>query len=248
MSVPPTPAPPHAASGWLLVLAPLLVVALLLALETTNVDRIVESRYFDPASGTFPLRHDWFLEVVLHYWTKLLVALVALVAFAGFLLSFVLRPLAPGRRTYLFVAAAIAASTLTVSALKLVSYRHCPWDFADYGGVVPYTRLLEPTPPSVRPGNCFPAGHASTGFALLAFYFVGRVRGDRRLARAGLALGLVAGLGLGYGRMLQGAHFASHVLWSGVVCWFVILAVYLACFGRSAGTPPPGTGREKRVT
>ena len=38
--------------------------------------------------------------------------------------------------------------------------------------------------------------------------------------------GLIAGLALGFGRMAQGAHFLSHVLWSGIVCWFVLLALY----------------------
>ena len=60
----------------------------LLGLEATDIDRMVESRFFDPISGGFPLRYNAFLEVVLHCWTKYVVALIAGVAFAGFLLSF----------------------------------------------------------------------------------------------------------------------------------------------------------------
>jgi membrane-associated PAP2 superfamily phosphatase len=38
---------------------------------------------------------------------------------------------------------------------------------------------------------------------------------------------------LGYGRVLQGAHFPSHVAWSGLLCWIVMVALYAAFFGRS---------------
>jgi len=33
-------------------------------------------------------------------------------------------------------------------------------------------------------------------------------------------------LTLGGGRIAQGAHFLSHVLWSGVVCWLVMVLLY----------------------
>ena len=216
----------------------------MLALDATDVDRIVENRFYDPATANFPLRHDPFLEVVLHYWTKYVVASIASLAFAGFLLSFVSAVLRQHRRLLLYVGLSIALSTAAVTLLKLVSGKHSPWDLIDYGGLIPYAKLLERAAVT-KPGHCFPAGHASTGFSLLVFYFVGCVRGNPVLARSGLALGLLAGLVLGFGRMLQGAHFLTHVLWSGIVCWLVILGLYLAFYrsgatSRGQGTRPPG--------
>jgi len=38
----------------------------------------------------------------------------------------------------------------------------------------------------------------------------------------------MAGLALGMVRVAQGAHFLSHNLWSALVCWLVILALYVA--------------------
>jgi len=223
---------PEPRFDWLLVTLPLAGAAALLALEATDLDRLVQSWFFDPLIGGFPLRYNAFLEVVLHYWTKYVVALIAGLAIAGFLLSFTVAALRPHRRLLLFVSASIALSTAAVTSLKLVSGKHCPWDLEQYGGLLPYTKLLEPAPPAAAPGHCFPAGHASTGFSLLAFYFAGRARRSPRLARAGLILGLSAGLVLGFGRMLQGAHFLTHVLWSGVVCWLVILLLYVTFYGR----------------
>jgi membrane-associated PAP2 superfamily phosphatase len=214
---------------WLLMFgAPLLAAAALLGLEATDVDRTVSMWFFDPASGMFPLRYNIFLETVLHQWTKYVVVLLACLALAGLALSFIVAPLRPQRRLLLFVALSLVLAPATVSGLKLLSNKHCPWDLEEFGGFLPYTRLLDTTPPGLKAGNCFPAGHASTGFVLMAFYFAGRARQRPGLARAGLAAGLAAGMVLGLGRMLQGAHFLSHTLWSAVACWTVLALLYAA--------------------
>ena len=210
---------------------PLAAAAALLWLETTDIDRNIASWFFDSAAGGFPLRYNAFLEVVLHHWAKYVVVLIACLAIAAFLLSFIVAPLKPQRRLLLFLALSLALAPAAVATLKSVSNKHCPWDLEEFGGFLPYTRLLEPTPRGLKPGHCFPAGHASAGFALMAFYFIGRVRRHPLLAWAGLATGLVAGSVLGFGRMLQGAHFLTHTLWAGLVCWVVILILYLALIG-----------------
>ncbi len=212
-------------------LLPLVPVAgILFALDHAGIDPLVTSWFFDAQSGGFPWRYNGFVEVVLHHWAKYLVVLVAVAAIAGYLISFLAPPSQPAlhssRPLYLFVALALTLAPLTIAAMKFFSLRHCPWDVAGFGGFVPYVSLLETYPAGIAAGRCFPAGHASTGFCLLAFYFVGRALGNPRLAHAGLALGLVAGLGLGLVRIMQGAHFASHVLWSGVVCWAVVVVLY----------------------
>jgi len=68
----------------------------------------------------------------------------------------------------------------------------------------------------------------------VTFYFAGLALGRPALARAGLWLGLAAGLTFSLARMAQGAHFLSHNLWSALVCWVVILALYVAIMGAPA--------------
>ncbi len=208
-------------------LLPLIAVAAAIAaLDHAGIDPWVSNWYFDAASGMFPWRYNGFLEVVMHHWTKYLVILMAVAAFAGYVISFLAPQLLSSRPLFLFVALAFTLAPLTVATLKLFSLRHCPWDIIGFGGYLPHVQWFEPNPAGVAPGRCFPAGHASTGFCLLAFYFVGRALRSPALARMGFLLGLAAGMGLGWVRIMQGAHFATHVLWSGVICWIVIVVLY----------------------
>jgi len=208
-------------------LGPMLPLALfLLALEKTPFDTVITSWFYDAASGAFPLRYNAFLEVVGHQWTKGLVVVGACAIIAMLLLSFVIVELAPQRRLLLFLSLSLTLAPLSVALMKTASVRHCPWSLADYGGFAPHLTLFDLAPLDVAAGHCFPAGHASTGFCLLAFYFAGRAIGNATLARLGLAVGITAGVALGLGRIAQGAHFASHVLWSGLVCWTVIVMLF----------------------
>ena len=213
----------------------LLVAALLLVLETTAVDSVISGWFYDPVAGVFPLHYNVALEVFGHQWPRQLVIVVACCVIGMYLLSFVLPPLKPRRRLLLFLSLALTLAPLAVILLKAASARHCPWSLQEYGGFARHLSLFEAVPPGLAPGHCFPSGHATAGFCLLAFYFAGLALGNQGLARAGLWGGLVAGLALGMVRVAQGAHFISHNLWSALVCWLVILALYIAIMETPTG-------------
>ena len=214
-----------------------MVAALLLALEPTGVDSAVSSWFFDAASHAFPLRHNGLLERVGHQWARELVVVVACSGVAAFLLSFALPSLRPVRRLLLFLTLALTLAPLAVTLLKASSMRHCPWNLQEFGGFAPHLSLFEAVPPGLPPGHCFPSGHASAGFALFAFYFAGLYLGRWRLMHAGLWGSIAAGMAFGMVRVAQGAHFLSHDLWSALVCWLVILGLYVAILGVPESAP-----------
>ncbi len=210
--------------AWLL--APLALLVALLAIETTNIDRIINHWFYDAGTQTFPLRQTFLFDTVLHHWTKYAVILATSAIVVAFALTWLLPALRHWRRRLLFLALAMSLAPLTVTALKQITDRPCPWDLVDYGGGVHYTHLFEAREQPHTRGLCFPAGHASTGFALMAFFFAAHRARRNRLARGLLIAGLSAGLILGFGRIAQGAHFLSHVLWSGLACWLVMVGLY----------------------
>jgi membrane-associated PAP2 superfamily phosphatase len=78
------------------------------------------------------------------------------------------------------------------------------------------------------PGHCFPAGHASAGFAWLVGYFAWPQ--GSAVARRWLIGALIAGLTLGVAQQLRGAHFMSHTLWTSWICW-----TWAWCFSAGVG-------------
>jgi len=86
-----------------------------------------------------------------------------------------------------------------------------PREVEEFGGDQSFHRLWHPGNPGE--GKSFPSGHASMGFYWmgLAFYFGA---GRRRLFHGLLWGGLVYGTLMGFGRIAQGGHFASDILWS----------------------------------
>lgn len=206
---------------------PLVAAGLILwVIYILDIDERITRLFFDPVTQQFPLRNHWFLEVVMHHWAKYAVVTLGVAVLAAYLLSFRIASLAPLRRALLFLVLAMGLSSGAVSYLKSVSHKQCPYDLKMYGGYAPYTALFEKTPEGVKPGKCWPNGHSSTGFCLMAFYFAARHLRRQRLAYWGLLGGFGLGFVLGFGRVMQGAHFLSHQLWTALICWLMMLALY----------------------
>jgi membrane-associated PAP2 superfamily phosphatase len=125
----------------------------------------------------------------------------------------------PRRDSRYWLAVAVAC-LLLVPALKHGSRTSCPWDLQDFGGTAHHVSHWALGVADGGPGHCFPSGHASAAFAFLAGYFLLR-RSRPTAARAWLAAVLTAGALFGLAQVARGAHYPSHVLWTGWICWTV---------------------------
>ncbi|MCQ4268693.1 phosphatase PAP2 family protein [Pseudomonas stutzeri] len=217
---------------------PALLMAALLIGEPSQLDFALSRLFYEPGAG-FVGRHSWLLEDFLHDRVKQLVILIGVLAIAGFLLSLLPTRLARWRRPLGYLVLALGLSTSIVSPLKTLTGVHCPWSLSEFGGTETFTPLLADRAPTLKPGRCWPGGHASAGFSLLALYFVLR---DRRPRLAHIALGVALALGtlMSAGRVMQGAHFASHNLWTLLFDWTICLVCYRLLLYRRAATPAPG--------
>ncbi|MDH5298841.1 MAG: phosphatase PAP2 family protein, partial [Desulfobulbaceae bacterium] len=173
--------------------------------------------------------------------------------------SFRAHRLRPWRRLLFFLILSLGLVPLSAATGKKYTNVFCPSDLALFSGDKPYVKLFEPMPASVEEcGRCFPAGHASGGFSLMALYFLSSSRRRR-------AIGLCTGLGLGWVmgayQMAKGAHFLSHTVVTMELAWLLILLFYGLCFqgwrtplgqavcqrGQASGSPGPAPGRERRL-
>jgi membrane-associated PAP2 superfamily phosphatase len=195
-------------------------LALVLAWDLSGLD-LALARLAGGPDG-FALRHDWLLTVLMHDAIRHASWLLAVVLCLG-----VWWPMGPLTRATFSARLQLAVTTLAaacvVALLKGMSATSCPWDLSAYGGMTPYVPHWSAISDG-GPGHCFPAGHASSGFAFLGGFFA--FRGETPgLARCWLATATAAGLLLGIGQQLRGAHFMSHTLWSGWLCWLVALVI-----------------------
>ncbi|RZJ19812.1 MAG: phosphatase PAP2 family protein [Haliea sp.] len=217
----PMPAPAHATSATL-ALRTGAAIALVLAWDASGLDLPLARLSGGPAG--FALHGHWLLTRVLHDGAKSAAWLLVLALCIGIWWPWAwLQRLPTDRRIQLATGTLLAV--FSVSTLKSLSTVSCPWDLAGFGGVVGYSshwsHLFRPDGGS---GQCFPAGHASSGFAFVGGYFAFRDVWPG-LARRWLAVAMATGLLLGLAQQLRGAHFMSHTLWTGLVCWCVCWAV-----------------------
>ena len=113
----------------------------------------------------------------------------------------------------------IAAISLT----KYLSKSSCPWELSNFGGTAQYLSHWNFVVSDGGPGRCFPSGHVSGAFAMLAISFAVRPV-SAKLANQVLIAVLVMGSILGAGQVLRGAHFVSHVSFSAWICWVICFA------------------------
>ncbi len=139
---------------------------------------------------------------------------VALLAYLAYAMTRRI-PVPAKRNATLFLLAMIVAGPVLLvnSGLKDHWGRARPSQVTQFGGDRSYSPPLHPAAQCDR--NCsFVSGHAAAGFALIGLYWTTR---RRRWLIAGIALGSLVGLG----RMIQGGHFFSDIVFS---FWAVYLS------------------------
>ena len=169
--------------------------------------------------GHFPLKNHWALAQLNHRYVKNILILVYLSFLLGWLASFKFQAWQTRRWEFGYYFGMVVISTVLIGILKSQSAHACPWNMAIAGPQGMSWNF------SATAGHCFPGGHASSGFALMAGYFV--YRGSNR-PRAYFLLfsASILGLAMGWAQMMRGAHFFSHNLWTGWIIWCLNVIAY----------------------
>ncbi len=112
---------------------------------------------------------------------------------------------------------------VVVGGLKKSTNMPCPHAEIRYNGEMPRTAVWECYTPEFavkKDRACWPAGHASGGFALLSLYFLFHSRRNKILA---LMTAMSIGWSMGMYKMLVGDHFFSHTVITMLIAWLIVL-------------------------
>lgn len=213
-----------------IILPLILVIGLFLIFDYYKLDLWCSDQFYFGPHKKWYYKHSWWAEQLIHRGGRYLI--VSIVAACLLLIAeswSTTSQLKHYRHVALYIILCIACSTGTVALGKATINRHCPWDYSRYGGEVPYHGLLASPSPSYPKGAGFPAGHASGGFSLVAFYFIFYGRRPK-VARYALIASLALGSIFTFGQLVRGAHVISHSVITAALCWFFSLFLYSIIF------------------
>tara|TARA_R110002126_G_scaffold75469_27_gene188443 strand:- start:11256 stop:11933 length:678 start_codon:yes stop_codon:yes gene_type:complete len=196
----------------------LVYIVSLLVLDMGGGDVWLANKFYVLEGYQWSLQQHWFTENILHKDARIVnyIACSLVLLFTGYFnFRFSRNNLLAD--SFAALSLSLLVSFILVAYLKAITNIACPWDLTMFGGTEPYFHLLQNRPSYLPYNQCFPAGHASVGYAWVAlFYFFKKIKPQWQYI--GLATGLLLGMIFGLAQQLRGAHFLSHDLTTLTLC------------------------------
>jgi membrane-associated PAP2 superfamily phosphatase len=204
---------------------PLFIAVILTAIiGLTGTDLKIEKLFYSLERG------GWFMgQAMLWYFLynygNIPAILLGSAGLLVFILSFFRKTLLHYKKIGLFLAIflVLGPGLIVNTAFKDHWGRPRPADIVNFGGTETFRQAWEAG--EAGQGKSFPSGHAAVGFFLFAPFFFLK-KSHRTAALAFLYLGIVFGLLMGAGRMIQGGHFLTDVIWSGMFTYITGYILY----------------------
>jgi membrane-associated PAP2 superfamily phosphatase len=202
------------------------IVLCLLFFDFSSIDLLVQDFFFDVQFKHWMIdRNNQVLKFIFYDGIKILYVLFLL----GLLVTLIVFRKAALIKAYrqglLIVLLSVILVPLIIGSLKAITNVPCPKNIQHFGGDYPYVTIFSKYPESFHQTEnikCFPAGHASGAFALMALFFLFKTKRNRQIA---LAASITLGWVTGSYKMFIGDHFLSHTLMSMLLAWLIILVV-----------------------
>lgn len=203
-------------------------------LMASGADLAIEDLFYSPAAGWY-LRDDRIWALAYDFAN---VPAFAIAVFATLLLVCGLFNNRAGRHRnaalFFLLLLALGPGLLVNAGFKDHWGRPRPLEIENFGGQAEFVPAW--VKGEAGKNSSFPSGHAAVAFYLFSPFFVLR-RTSRKWALFFLGAGLLFGTGVGIGRMVQGAHFATDVLWAGGLIYLSGLVLFY-CLGLDREASP----------
>lgn len=199
-------------------------------------DAWLADRIYQWGGYRWAVQDNWWASSLMHRGGKNLSAAAAFLVLLFLLYSHAKPNWRSMQKPLAYLLTSVALSPSLVSLLKRFTHLDCPWDLQRYGGSHPYVTFFQVRPVELAQSVCFPAGHASAGYAWIALYFFACHVAPKWRWPA-LSVALLAGLSFGITQQLRGAHFLSHDVAALWLCWVVAVVLHAWFFRQSSNAP-----------
>lgn len=203
----------------------LLIISIII-FQYTTLDIIIQDWFYSFKDSIWIVdEKNQILSIIFYVGAKRLVAVFGILILIS-LVFFRNKEIVKEYKTGLIIVllSLIIVPSIT-GGLKAITNMPCPNQEIRYGGIYPKTKLWESYPNTfIQPSKvkCYPAGHASGGFALLSLYFLFKKPRNKKLAVIGA---LAIGWAMGLYKMMVGDHFMGHTVTTMLVAWIFILLI-----------------------
>ncbi len=200
------------------------IIITILLFEYTNIDIALQNYFYDFQTHKWLIdRNEPVLKFIFYNGIKKLLIIFAVCILFSLIFFRKKRVVQEYKKGLILVVLSAILIPVIVGSLKATTNTPCPKNIEHFGGVYPDIKVLDSYPKDFKQKKkikCWPAGHASGGFALFSLFFLFKSRKNRKRA---LALAMFVGWSMALYKMFIGDHFLSHTLVTMELAWLIVL-------------------------
>lgn len=192
-----------------------LILLALWFFQVSDVDLKIQNHFYNFTTQTWLIdRNEPVKKLLFYQLPKILLGGLIVIVLITCLIGFLKKKnkFYNYRHQLLLTLIGLSLIPLIAGNVKKFTNIYCPDQLEIYNGNKPYVKIFDHYPQGFvqeKKGQCFPAGHAVTGFSLyiLAFVFL-----NKKLKYLSFFTATIVGWVLGFYQILKGAHFISDTL------------------------------------
>lgn len=204
----------------------ILLIAIIALFQFSNLDIFVQNFFYNFDTKNWLLqKEESILRFFLYDGIKVLLIIFAVAILFSLIFLRKKQFIQEYKKGLIIVLLSAIFVPSLIGTLKAVTNTPCPCDIIHFNGTYPDIKVFDSYPKDFVQTSkikCWPAGHASGGFALMALFFLFKTVKNQKRALIGA---LIVGWSMGTYKMLLGDHFLSHTIITMLLAWLIILLI-----------------------
>ena len=209
-----------------IVITILLLVFVMAFFQLTDSDIYIQSFFYNFESKTWLIdKNEPILKFLFYDGLKNLLLLFGLLILLSLIFLRKKSLVQEYKKGLIIVLLSAIFVPFMIGSLKAISNTPCPCNIVYFNGTYPDIKVFDSYPKDfiqTSKAKCWPAGHASGGFALMALFFLFKTAKNQKRALIGA---LIIAWSMGTYKMLLGDHFLSHTIITMLLAWLIILLI-----------------------